>query len=145
MSAAATQRGPTERSALLLVARLAWHPEPIPAEQRSQHPLASNASYASNARTTVSFARVGHCVCLRIHGTNDVTSIGSAQSSGCFRMLNSAVMHLASITETGTTVTVVASLPDAPGEIVRAPEPPIRRQRACGHHRCPIPGASITA
>ena len=33
----------------------------------------------------------------RIHGTNDVKSIGQAQSSGCFRMLNAEVLHLASV------------------------------------------------
>jgi lipoprotein-anchoring transpeptidase ErfK/SrfK len=47
----------------------------------------------------------------RIHGTNDERSIGRAESSGCFRMLNSAVTHLASITEIGTPVAVVHSLP----------------------------------
>jgi lipoprotein-anchoring transpeptidase ErfK/SrfK len=47
----------------------------------------------------------------RIHGTNDVKSIGQAQSSGCFRMLNSAVLHLASIAEIGTPVSVVDHLP----------------------------------
>jgi lipoprotein-anchoring transpeptidase ErfK/SrfK len=46
----------------------------------------------------------------RIHGTNDVKSIGRAQSSGCFRMLNSAVLHLAAIAEIGTNVTVVDTL-----------------------------------
>ena len=30
----------------------------------------------------------------RIHGTNDVKSIGRAESSGCFRMLNSAVLPM---------------------------------------------------
>jgi lipoprotein-anchoring transpeptidase ErfK/SrfK len=58
----------------------------------------------------------------RIHGTNDAKSIGSAGSSGCFRMLNSAAMHLASITEIGTSVTVVASLPERQ-EVSRAQEP----------------------
>jgi lipoprotein-anchoring transpeptidase ErfK/SrfK len=53
----------------------------------------------------------------RIHGTNDPKSIGRAESSGCFRMLNSAVLHLASITEIGTPVAVVSSLPK-PQEIV---------------------------
>jgi lipoprotein-anchoring transpeptidase ErfK/SrfK len=48
----------------------------------------------------------------RIHGTNDEKSIGQAQSSGCFRMRNSAVLHLASVVEVGTTVTVVSSLPE---------------------------------
>jgi lipoprotein-anchoring transpeptidase ErfK/SrfK len=50
----------------------------------------------------------------RIHGTNDVKSIGQAQSSGCFRMMNSAVMHLASLVEIGTRVAVVAQLPRSP-------------------------------
>jgi lipoprotein-anchoring transpeptidase ErfK/SrfK len=47
----------------------------------------------------------------RIHGTNDVKSIGRAQSSGCFRMLNSAAVHLASLTDVGTRVVVVDALP----------------------------------
>jgi len=52
----------------------------------------------------------------RIHGTNDVRSIGRAQSSGCFRMLNSAVMHLSTLVEVGTHVAVVHSLQQgAPG------------------------------
>jgi lipoprotein-anchoring transpeptidase ErfK/SrfK len=51
----------------------------------------------------------------RIHGTNDVKSIGQAQSSGCFRMINAEVVHLASITPIGTPVSVVNSLTIAPG------------------------------
>src|SRR5262245_43980630 len=51
----------------------------------------------------------------RIHGTNDPKSIGRAESSGCFRMLNSAALHLASITEIGTPVAVVTSLPRPQG------------------------------
>jgi len=47
----------------------------------------------------------------RIHGTNDAKSIGSAQSSGCFRMINSAALHLASLADVGTPVTVVDALP----------------------------------
>jgi lipoprotein-anchoring transpeptidase ErfK/SrfK len=46
----------------------------------------------------------------RIHGTNDVRSIGRAQSSGCFRMLNSAVLHLSTLVDVGTLVAVVPSL-----------------------------------
>jgi lipoprotein-anchoring transpeptidase ErfK/SrfK len=46
----------------------------------------------------------------RIHGTNDAKSIGRAQSSGCFRMLNAAVLHLANLVEVGTNVAVVPSL-----------------------------------
>jgi lipoprotein-anchoring transpeptidase ErfK/SrfK len=46
----------------------------------------------------------------RIHGTSDAKSIGRARSSGCFRLLNPAVLHLATITEIGTRVTVLTSL-----------------------------------
>jgi lipoprotein-anchoring transpeptidase ErfK/SrfK len=46
----------------------------------------------------------------RIHGTNDAKSIGRAESSGCFRMLNSSALHLASITGIGTPVSVVSTL-----------------------------------
>src|SRR5690606_17011715 len=47
----------------------------------------------------------------RIHGTNDVKSIGRAASSGCFRMRNAHVLHLARLAGVGTTVKVVRSLP----------------------------------
>jgi hypothetical protein len=60
----------------------------------------------------------------RIHGTNDVKSIGQAQSSGCFRMLNSAVLHLASVAEIGSTVAVVSSL-KGEAHISRAPIQPV--------------------
>jgi lipoprotein-anchoring transpeptidase ErfK/SrfK len=50
----------------------------------------------------------------RIRGTNDEESIGQAQSSGCFRMKNAAVLHLAGVVEIGTTVAVVNSLPERP-------------------------------
>jgi lipoprotein-anchoring transpeptidase ErfK/SrfK len=46
----------------------------------------------------------------RIHGTNEPKSIGRAESSGCFRMLNENVLHLASLVRAGTEVTVVRSL-----------------------------------
>jgi lipoprotein-anchoring transpeptidase ErfK/SrfK len=47
----------------------------------------------------------------RIHGTNDVKSIGTAASSGCIRMTNGNVMHLASLADVGTTVHVLKRLP----------------------------------
>jgi lipoprotein-anchoring transpeptidase ErfK/SrfK len=47
----------------------------------------------------------------RIHGTNDAGSIGSASSSGCFRMHNGHVVHLASLVSSGTTVHVLKRLP----------------------------------
>lgn len=45
----------------------------------------------------------------RIHGTNRPSSIGRASSSGCFRMMNEHVVHLATLARVGTTVRVVAS------------------------------------
>lgn len=47
----------------------------------------------------------------RIHGTNDSRSIGSASSSGCFRMTNANVVDLARRVSVGATVTVVNRLP----------------------------------
>ena len=52
----------------------------------------------------------------RIHGTNDARSIGRAQSYGCFRMLNSAVLHLSSLVDVGTRVAVVRSLVQTAGD-----------------------------
>lgn len=85
-----------------------WHP---PAEMRARdaslpkkmtggvrNPLGAIALYLGDTQ-------------YRIHGTNDVKSIGRAQSSGCFRMLNSAALHLASLADIGTKVVVVHSLP----------------------------------
>lgn len=46
----------------------------------------------------------------RIHGTNEPKSIGRAESSGCFRMMNENVLHLASLVRVGTEVTIVRSL-----------------------------------
>lgn len=48
----------------------------------------------------------------RIHGTNDVKSIGQAASSGCFRMTNANVIHLARLAGPGTTVRVLGRLPN---------------------------------
>lgn len=46
----------------------------------------------------------------RIHGTNDAGSIGQAASSGCFRMHNGHVVHLAQLVSPGTTVHVLRGL-----------------------------------
>jgi lipoprotein-anchoring transpeptidase ErfK/SrfK len=45
----------------------------------------------------------------RIHGTNNERSIGRASSSGCFRMTNEHVVHLAKLARIGTAVRVVSS------------------------------------
>ncbi len=56
----------------------------------------------------------------RIHGTNDAKTIGFAASSGCFRMLNEHVVHLASLVKVGTIVKVLPRLP-VPGEATNLP------------------------
>jgi lipoprotein-anchoring transpeptidase ErfK/SrfK len=69
----------------------------------------------------------------RIHGTNDPKSVGRAESSGCFRMLNSDVLHLASITEIGTPVAVVNGLSrqeEARRAPTRARDPFMSNQRS---------------
>ena len=43
----------------------------------------------------------------RIHGTNNDRTVGRANSSGCFRLTNENVVHLASIAKVGAKVTVL--------------------------------------
>ncbi|MBT3069999.1 L,D-transpeptidase [Rhodomicrobium sp. Az07] len=45
----------------------------------------------------------------RIHGTNNDRTVGRANSSGCFRLTNENVVHLASIAKVGTKVKVLPS------------------------------------
>ena len=45
----------------------------------------------------------------RIHGTNNDRTVGRANSSGCFRLTNEHVVHLASIAKVGTKVRVLKS------------------------------------
>ena len=47
----------------------------------------------------------------RIHGTNNDRAIGRASSSGCFRMMNEHVTHLATLANVGTPVRVVSNYP----------------------------------
>jgi lipoprotein-anchoring transpeptidase ErfK/SrfK len=58
----------------------------------------------------------------RIHGTNDVASIGTAASSGCIRMTNGNVVHLASLAGVGTTVHVLKRLPAGVARVARSGE-----------------------
>jgi lipoprotein-anchoring transpeptidase ErfK/SrfK len=62
-----------------------------------RNPLGAKALYLGNSL-------------YRIHGTNDSKTIGYAASSGCFRMMNHHVVHLASLAGVGTTVHVVKSV-----------------------------------
>ena len=50
--------------------------------------------------------RGGRDTLYRIHGTNDMTSIGNATSAGCIRMFNQDVIHLFERTPMGTEVVV---------------------------------------
>ncbi|MFV0369274.1 MAG: L,D-transpeptidase [Hyphomicrobiaceae bacterium] len=45
----------------------------------------------------------------RIHGTNNDRTVGRANSSGCFRLANEHVVHLASIAKVGSKVRVLKS------------------------------------
>lgn len=86
-----------------------WRP---PAEMRARqrglpkmmkggvnNPLGAKALYLGNSL-------------YRIHGTNDVKSIGTAASSGCIRMSNEHVTHLSGIAGVGTKVHVLKKLPN---------------------------------
>jgi lipoprotein-anchoring transpeptidase ErfK/SrfK len=99
-----------------------WHPpkEMIARDPRLpdkmtgglKNPLGARALYLGNTL-------------YRIHGTNDASSIGRAASSGCFRMMNEHVLHLASLAGPGTQVTVVKGL--APQTVSAARQPPASR------------------
>jgi hypothetical protein len=96
-----------------------WHP---PAEMRERDPALPEKMTGGLRNPLGAMALYLGNTLYRIHGTNDVKSIGRAASSGCFRMLNAQVLHLASMTEIGTTVNVVAGLPRRQ-EVSRAAEP----------------------
>ena len=97
-----------------------WYP---PAEMRERDPSLPEKMTGGVKNPLGAMALYLGNSLYRIHGTNDVKSIGQAQSSGCFRMLNAAVVHLASIAEVGTIVAVVDALP-ARQQLSRASEPP---------------------
>ena len=81
-----------------------WHPPaemrkrqpglPIKMEGGVRNPLGAKALYLGSTL-------------YRIHGTNDAKTIGRAASSGCFRMMNKHVLHLATLAKVGTNVRVV--------------------------------------
>lgn len=84
-----------------------WYP---PAEMRKRRPeLPERMLGGLNNPLGAKAIYLGNTL-YRIHGTNDPKSIGKAESSGCFRMLNQNVLHLASLVKTGTPVVVVKSL-----------------------------------
>ena len=99
-----------------------WHP---PAEMRQRDPSLPEKMTGGTRNPLGAIALYLGNTLYRIHGTNDAKSIGRAESSGCFRMMNADVLHLASITEIGTSVTVVPSLPP-PQVVSQLPERPLQ-------------------
>jgi hypothetical protein len=79
----------------------------------------------------------------RIHGTNDAKSIGSASSSGCFRMHNSDVVHLAQHVNSGATVYVMKRLPKS--GIVMPPGGGVQEVKQAPATPAPAPGADASA
>jgi lipoprotein-anchoring transpeptidase ErfK/SrfK len=112
-----------------------WHP---PAEMRERDPALPEKMTGGLRNPLGAMALYLGNTLYRIHGTNDVKSIGRAQSSGCFRMLNPAVLHIASLTDIGTTVVVVPSL-EGQLNISRAPEPAGPRPAATEGTQDPLP------
>ena len=105
-----------------------WYP---PAEMRKRKPqLPEKMLGGINNPLGAKAMYLGNTL-YRIHGTNDPKSIGKAESSGCFRMLNSHVLHLASLAGVGTQVTVVKSLGAArvATKPVAKPRPVVERVR----------------
>jgi lipoprotein-anchoring transpeptidase ErfK/SrfK len=96
-----------------------WHP---PKEMRERDPSLPEKMTGGVRNPLGAVAMYLGNTLYRIHGTNDARSIGRAQSSGCFRMMNASAMHLSQLTQIGTTVTVVKSLPRGP-RISRSPQP----------------------
>jgi lipoprotein-anchoring transpeptidase ErfK/SrfK len=82
-----------------------WHP---PAEMREREPGLPKVMYGGIRNPLGAKSLYLGNTLYRIHGTNDRKSIGLAASSGCFRMMNEHVTHLASVAGIGTQVRVVA-------------------------------------
>jgi lipoprotein-anchoring transpeptidase ErfK/SrfK len=94
------------------ISRTAAWPDWIPpAEMRQRDPRLPERMTGGVRNPLGAMALYLGSTLYRIHGTNDARSIGGAASSGCFRMMNAHVLHLAQRAGVGTTVTVVRSLP----------------------------------
>jgi len=82
-----------------------WNP---PAEMRARQPgLPITMTGGINNPLGAKALYLGNTL-YRIHGTNDPKTIGRASSSGCFRMMNQHVIHLATMAGVGTPVRVVS-------------------------------------
>lgn len=85
-----------------------WRP---PAEMRERDPRLPELMSGGIRNPLGATALYLGSTLYRIHGTNDTRSIGVAASSGCFRMTNSHVLHLATKAGPGTRVHVLDRLP----------------------------------
>lgn len=94
-----------------------WHP---PQEMRQRDPRLPEKMYGGIKNPLgVKALFLGNSL-YRIHGTNDPKTIGYAASSGCFRMMNEHVVHLAALVNVGTVVKVMDELPSGE-QIAEAP------------------------
>ena len=84
-----------------------WHP---PAEMRQRDPRLPEKMYGGIKNPLGAKALFLGNTLYRIHGTNDPKTIGYAASSGCFRMMNEHVVHLAALVGEGTVVKVMNSI-----------------------------------
>jgi lipoprotein-anchoring transpeptidase ErfK/SrfK len=91
--------------------KVAWPEWRPPAEMRARKPGLPEHMTGGVRNPLGAMALYLGNTLYRIHGTNDVKSIGTASSSGCIRMTNGNVMHLASLAGVGTTVHVLKRLP----------------------------------
>jgi L,D-transpeptidase catalytic domain len=86
-----------------------WHP---PVEMRQRDPRLPELMYGGIKNPLgVKALFLGNSL-YRIHGTNDPKTIGYAASSGCFRMMNEHVVHLAALVNVGTVVKVMDHIPE---------------------------------
>lgn len=81
-----------------------WHP---PEEMRKRKPSLPKKMTGGVRNPLGARAIYLGSTLYRIHGTNNAKSIGQAASSGCFRMHNAHVVHLARLVKPGTTVHVL--------------------------------------
>jgi lipoprotein-anchoring transpeptidase ErfK/SrfK len=110
-----------------------WHP---PQEMRARDPRLPEKMYGGIKNPLGAKALFLGNSLYRIHGTNDPKTIGYAASSGCFRMMNDHVVHLAALVEVGTVVKVMDHLPD-PDDLASLPWTATAKPAAFGTGRRP--------
>lgn len=93
------------------VSRIAWWPDWYPpAEMRQRRPELPEKMIGGVKNPLGAMAIYLGNSLYRIHGTDAPKTIGRAESSGCFRMVNENVVHLAARVTVGTQVLVVPQL-----------------------------------